>query len=250
MPARSIAVATIQFRSLSIPVRLFTTVSKSKAPDLKLTSMHASCMGRTVQRHVCTVCTAVLEQAETIRCFEHQPGKYRHVTDEDIKELDALTSNIISLDQFVVPASLEPLFVDKCFYVAADYDGEKAFAVFLLTLRNEGLVAVGTYSANKRTAIVTLRAHHDVLLLQQLRPTDETLSWTEVPLPGRPAVSAEDLAAARDLVRQSRTDTVELTRYRDDVPDRAVNLLRSKSASQIVPPVGPMNDDGLVQRAT
>jgi len=59
MPARSIAVATIRFRPLSIPVRLLTTVGESKAPDLKLTS----CMGRTMQRHVCTVCAAVLEQA-------------------------------------------------------------------------------------------------------------------------------------------------------------------------------------------
>jgi len=36
---------------------------------------------------------AVLEQAETIRCFEHVPGKYRWVTEEDIRELDALKSN-------------------------------------------------------------------------------------------------------------------------------------------------------------
>src|SRR5574342_538694 len=213
MPARSIGTATISFGLVSIPTKIYTTNETSN--DIHFNMLHDKDGARLKQQYVCTCCGEVVDRDHTVKGYEHAKGQYVVFTADELKALDAVATQTIALEEFVPASEIDPLLVEKSYYLGPDKGGDRAYALIRDTMVKTGLVGIASYSARGKQYIVALRPYREGLILHQLRYADEVKDWKEVPLPDLPEAKDAEVAMATMLVQQLASQTFSAGKFVD-----------------------------------
>lgn len=245
MPARSIGTATISFGLVSIPTKLYTTNESSG--DIHFNMLHDADGARLKQQYICTKCNEVVDRDHTVKGYEHAKGQYVIFTAEELKALDAVATQTIALEEFVPASAVDPLFVEKSYYLGPDKGGERAYKLIHDAMLETGLVGVASYAARGKQYIVCLRPFHEGLIMHQLRYADEVKPWSEVPLPDLPDLKPAELGLAKQIIQQIAHETFAPEKYKDEVQARMLQLIQQKVEGQeitVVPeaPAGKVID--------
>lgn len=230
MPARSIGTATISFGLVSIPTKLYTTNETSG--DIHFNMLHDADGARLKQQYVCTKCNEVVDREHTVKGYEHAKGQYVVFTAEELKALDAVATQTIALEEFVPAAAVDPLYVEKSYYLGPDKGGERAYKLIRDAMLETGLVGIASYSARGKQYIVCLRPFKEGLILHQLRYAQEVKDWSEVPLPQLPELKPAELGLAKQIIQQIAHDTFSPEKYKDEVQERMMQLINQKIEGQ------------------
>jgi DNA end-binding protein Ku len=226
MGARAIGTATISFGLVSIPVKLYTT--SESGSEIHFNMLHAPCAARLKQQYICTKCGEEVGRDQTVKGYEFAKGQYVVFSNEELKALDAVATNTIALEEFVPESAVDPLFLDKAYYLGPDKGGERAYHLLGEAMINTGLVGIASYSARGKQYVVQVRPYREGLLLQQLRYQDEVKAWSEVPLPDLPEVRDAELQLAKQIIQQISHDTFQPEKYKDEVKVRMTELIDKK----------------------
>jgi DNA end-binding protein Ku len=230
MPARSIGTATISFGLVSIPTKLYTT--NETGADIHFNMLHDADNARLKQQYICTQCNETVDREHTVKGYEHAKGQYVVFTTEELKALDAVATQAIAIEEFVPASAVDPVWVDKSYYLGPDKGGERAYKLIRDAMLETGLVGVASYSARGKAYIVALRPFHDGLIMHQLRYADEVKPWSEVPLPELPELKAAELGLAKQIIQQIAHETFAPEKYKDDVQMRMRELIAKKVEGQ------------------
>jgi len=230
MPARSIGTATISFGLVSIPTKLYTT--NETADDIHFNMLHDKDGARLKQQYICTCCGEVVDREHTVKGYEHAKGQYVVFTADELKALDAVATQTIALEEFVPASEIDPLLVEKSYYLGPDKGGDRAYALIRDTLFKTNLVGIASYSARGKQYIVALRPYREGLILHQLRYAAEVKDWKEVPLPDLPESKETELAMATMLVQQLAAPAFTPGKYKDDVQERMRAMIEKKIEGQ------------------
>jgi DNA end-binding protein Ku len=230
MPARSIGTATISFGLVSIPTKLYTT--NETANDIHFNMLHEADGARLKQQYICTKCNEVVDREHTVKGYEHAKGQYVILSAEELKALDAVATQTIALEEFVPAASLDPLYIEKSYYLGPDKGGERAYKLIRDAMLETGLVGVASYSARGKQYIVELRPFNEGLIMHQLRYAAEVKPWTEVPLPDLPELKPAEINLAKQIIQQIASETWHPEKYKDDVQERMQELIQKKVEGQ------------------
>jgi DNA end-binding protein Ku len=230
MPARSIATATISFGLVSIPTKLYTT--NETGSDIHFNMLHDADNARLKQQYICTQCNEIVDREHTVKGYEHAKGQYVVFTPEEVKALDAVATQAIAIEEFVPATAVDPLWVEKSYYLGPDKGGERAYKLLRDAMLETGLVGVASYSARGKQYIVALRPFNDGLIMHQLRYADEVKPWTEVPLPELPELKPAELGLAKQIIQQIAHETFAPEKYKDDVQERMRELIAQKVEGQ------------------
>jgi DNA end-binding protein Ku len=226
MPARSIDKATISFGLVSIPVKFYT--SNESGSDIHFNLLHDACGSRLKQQYLCTQDGQVVERDHMVKGYEFAKGQYVVLTPEELKALDAVASNSIDLAEFVPASAVDPLWVEKTYYLGPDKGGERAYALIRDAMLHTGLIGIASYAARGKQYVVALRPYQDGLILHQLRYHDEVKEWSEVPLGDLPQIKDAELKLASQIVQQIASETFDAKKYKDDVRERVMELIQGK----------------------
>jgi DNA end-binding protein Ku len=230
MAARSIDKATISFGLVSIPVKFYT--SNESGSGIHFNLLHDACGSRLKQQYLCTQDGELVERDHMVKGYEFAKGQYVVLTPDELKALDAVASNAIDLAEFVPAAAVDPLWVDKTYYLGPDKGGERAYALIRDAMIETGLVGIASYAARGKQYVVALRPYQDGLILHQLRYADEVKDWNEVPLGDLPEVKEAELKLATQIVRQIAHETFDARKYKDEVRERVMALIQGKIEGQ------------------
>jgi DNA end-binding protein Ku len=230
MPARSIGTATISFGLVSIPTKLYTTNETSG--DISFNMLHDADGARLRQQYVCTQCNEIVDREHTVKGYEHTKGQYVVLSGDELKALDAVATQAIALEEFVPGAAVDPLYVEKSYYLGPDKGGERAYKLLHDAMLETGLVGVASYSARGKQYIVELRPFQEGLIMHQLRYAAEVKPWAEVPLPDMPELKPAELGLAKQIIQQIAAETWNPARYKDDVQERMRELIQRKVEGQ------------------
>ncbi|HEU0033648.1 MAG TPA: Ku protein [Kofleriaceae bacterium] len=230
MPARSIGTATISFGLVSIPTKLYTTNESSG--DIHFNMLHDADHSRLKQQYICTKCNEVVDREHTVKGYEHAKGQYVVFTTEELKALDAVATQTIALEEFVPAVAVDPLYVEKSYYLGPDKGGERAYKLIRDAMLDTGLVGVASYSARGKQYIVCLRPFNEGLIMHQLRYADEVKPWSEVPLPDLPELKPAEIGLAKQIIQQIAHETFEPEKYKDEVQARMIDLIQKKVEGQ------------------
>jgi DNA end-binding protein Ku len=230
MPARSIGTATISFGLVSIPTKLYTT--NETAGDIHFNMLHDADGARLKQQYICTKCNEVVDREHTVKGYEHAKGQYVVFTAEELKALDAVATQTIALEEFVPAAAVDPLYVEKSYYLGPDKGGERAYKLIHDAMLETELVGIASYSARGKQYIVCLRPFKEGLILHQLRYAQEVKDWAEVPLPDLPEIKAAEIGLAKQIIQQIAHETFSPDRYKDEVQERMMQLINKKVEGQ------------------
>jgi DNA end-binding protein Ku len=226
MPARSIDTATLSFGLVSIPVKIYSTSEPSHEIHFHL--VHEGCGERLHQQYVCPE-HGVVERRDMIKGYELTKGNFIELTKEELEALEAVASDEISIEEFVPAAAVDPLFVERSYYLGVGKAGGRAYQLFRDALEEADLVAIASYAARGKQYIVELRAYETGLIMHQLRYPDEIKPWSDVPAIARVKTVPAELALARQVIDHLRHETFNPARYKDEVKARVRALIATKA---------------------
>lgn len=230
MPARSIGTATISFGLVSIPTKLYTT--SEAGADIRFNMLHDADGARLRQQYVCTKCDQIVDRDHTVKGYEHARGQYVILSADELKALDAVATQTIALDEFVPASAVDPLYVEKSYYLGPDKGGERAYKLIRDAMLETGLVGIASYSARGKQYIVALRPFQEGLILHQLRYAEEVKPWSEVPLGDLPESKPAEIGLAKQIIQQIAHDTFAPEKYKDEVQERMRELIAKKVEGQ------------------
>jgi DNA end-binding protein Ku len=230
MTARSIGTATISFGLVSIPTKLYTT--NETGGEIHFNMLHDADSARLKQQYICTQCNEIVDREHTVKGYEHAKGQYVVFTPEELKALDAVATQAIAIEEFVPAAAVDPLWVEKSYYLGPDKGGERAYKLIRDAMLDTNLVGIASYSARGKSYIVALRPFNEGLIMHQLRYAEEVKPWTEVPLPELPELKPAELGLAKQIIQQIAHETFAPQKYQDDVTLRMRELIAQKVEGQ------------------
>ncbi len=151
---------------------------------------------------------------------------------DELKALDAVATQAIAIEEFVPASAVDPVWVDKSYYLGPDKGGERAYKLIHDAMLETGLVGIASYSARGKQYIVALRPFNNGLIMHQLRYAEEVKPWAEVPLPELPELRPAELGLAKQIIQQIAHETFAPEKYHDDVQARMRELIAKKVEGQ------------------
>lgn len=225
MSPRAISSATVAFGLVSIPVKLFPSVSPSDA--IRFNTLHAKCGTRVKQQFWCPKDEEVVPRSETIKGYEFAKGQYVTFTPEELKAVEEQSTGSIDITEFVPIETVDPLYYAKSYYVNPDDSAARAYHLLAAALRKTGLVALAKYAARGKQYLVLLRPIPEGIILQQLHYPGEVRPLAEVGIPYA-GVDEGELELAMRLIEQSAQQTFNPEKYTDDVRARVEAMIARK----------------------
>jgi DNA end-binding protein Ku len=238
MPARAIDSATIAFGLVSIPIKIYSTSEPSH--EIHFHMIHEGCGERLKQQYVCPRHGEV-SRSEMGKGFELTKGNFVELSKEELKALEAVSSDELAIREFVPAAAVDPILVERTYYLGPDKGGERAYRLLRDALEQAEIVGIAAYSARGKQYVVMVRPFEDGLAMHQLRYPDEVKPWSEVPVGKLPKAAPAELGLASQIIDQLRHETFDAGDYTDEVKDRVRKLIakKAKGGEIVAPPEAP-----------
>jgi DNA end-binding protein Ku len=224
MAARAISAATISFGLVSIPIKLYTT--SQSGSSISFNMLH-ECGTRLKQQYICPKHEQVVTRDEMVKGYEFAKGQYVVFTEPELKALEAETSRLIEITEFIPAAEVDPLFYERAYYLGPDKGGDKPYKLLSRAMQTTGRCALATYSARGKAYLVLLRPFEDGLVMQQLRYADEVKSFEEIERIDA-TLTDQELQLATQLIEQIAADEFRPGQYEDAVKKRIEELIAQK----------------------
>lgn len=233
--ARSIDSASIVFGLVSIPVKVFSTTEPSH--EIHFHMIHAGCGERLKQEYVCPKHGKV-DRSDIAKGYPVDRSTTIELEPSELKALEAVGNDEISLVEFVPGAAVDPIYIDRTYYLGPDRGAGRAYRLLRDALDDAELVGIARYEARGKAYIVMIRPFETGLAMHQLRYADEVKPWAAVRVDDLAKPTASELDLAHKLVAQLARKTFDPTQFTDDVKRRVEKLLEDKihSGETIVAP--------------
>ncbi len=237
--ARSIASASISFGLVSIPVRIVSTGEPSH--EVHFHMIHTGCGERVKQQYVCPKHGPV-ERADLAKGYEVTKRSMIELSADELDALDAVADETIALAEFVPAAAVDPIFIDRTYYLGPGKGGARPYRLLRDALAAAKLVGIARYAARGKSYVVMVRPFETGLALHQLRYADEIKPWSAAGVDELPAPTASEMTLARQLIGQLEHAKLDMSSYRDEVKDRVRALLatKAKTGETITAPEAPV----------
>ncbi|MCK5489785.1 MAG: Ku protein, partial [Gemmatimonadetes bacterium] len=213
MSARPIASATVSFGLVSVPVKLYSTADNSQKVTFNWINPQTG--SRVRQRYWDAKEERLVERDELVKGYEFSRDQYVLFTPDELKVLEAQSSNEIDIAEFIPFEQVERMYLAKAYFLGPDRGGERAYRLLSAALRETGRAALARYAARGKEYLVLVRPMGDGLILEQLFSSQALRPFEQVPI-GEGEVKDEELALAVQLIEQAASDSFEPEKYEDD----------------------------------
>jgi DNA end-binding protein Ku len=167
---RAIWKGAVSFGLVSVPVKLY---SATESHDISFRQVHAKDGGRIKYQRVCSVDGEEVAYADIAKGYETEDGEMVILDDDDLAQLPANSSREISVEKFVPSDQIDPMMLEKSYYLEPEKSGLKPYALLRDALKESDRMAVVTVSLRTRMTPAVLRVRDDVLVLQTMMWPDE-----------------------------------------------------------------------------
>lgn len=225
---RAIWSGAISFGLITVPVRLYSAVSRKSVRFNQLDQRTGS---RIKRKWVSALDGEEVPNDELVRGYEISSGNYVTVTDEELRSLDPEASRSIDIVEFVDLADVDPVAYDNAYYLEPDELATKAYKVLLMALDKAGKVAVARIVMRQKEYLAMIRPTDDALVLSTLVYADEINPVEGIEGLDKVAeidVSDAEITMAEQLISALEAD-YEPEKYTDGYRERVLELIQKKS---------------------
>jgi DNA end-binding protein Ku len=225
---RAIWSGAISFGLITVPVRLYSAVSRKSVRFNQLDQRTGS---RIKRKWVSALDGEEVPNDELVRGYEISSGNYVTVSDEELRSLDPEASRSIDIVEFVDLADVDPLAYDNVYYLEPDELAAKAYKVLLKALQEAQKVAVARIVMRQKEYIAVIRPTDDAMILSTMVYADEINPTEGIEGLDRIAdieVSAAEIDMAAQLISTLEAE-YEPEKYTDGYRERVLELIQKKS---------------------
>ncbi len=167
---RAIWKGAVSFGLVSVPVKLYAA---TESHDISFRQVHAKDGGRIKYQRVCSIDGEEVAYADIAKGYETDDGQMVVLDDEDLASLPASSSREISVEKFVPSEQIDPMWLEKSYYLEPDKSAVKPYALLREALVETDRVAIVTVSIRTRMTTAVLRVRDDVIVMQTMLWPDE-----------------------------------------------------------------------------
>jgi DNA end-binding protein Ku len=220
----------LRFNLISIPVKGYNATT-SGGGKIGFHLLHASCHSRIKYKKVCPIHGEVSND-EIMSGYEAAKGQYVTVEKEERAALKAEDEKTISIDTFVSPDAIDPIFFSgRSYFLVPDGKvGQKPYVVLHDAMKEESRYAIAQVVFAGRAQVAVVRPCEGVLAMTLLSYESEMKKPGdfEDEVKGG-SVSAEERKLAETLIEASTAREFDLGGYKDDYNTQLAKLVEGKS---------------------
>ena len=239
MAARTIGTATISFGLVSIPVRLFSAANPKSAISFRLLSKEGH---RLKQQYIDPKNDdQVVPRDQMVKGYEFAKDQYVVFTPEELKEMDAASTQAIEIAEFIPEDQVSTVFHAKTYYLGAGKGGDKPYALLCRAMEETGRCALAKYAARGKEYLVMIAPMEGGLVMHQLHYADEIARFDDAEK-SKVEIGEGELALAIQLIEQIAKDSFEPDKFEDEVRQRVEAAIQQKidgHAVTVAAPVSP-----------
>jgi DNA end-binding protein Ku len=225
---KSIWNGTISFGLAHVPIKLY---SATESKTVSFREVHLSDGAPIEHRRICSKEGKEVPYMEVVKGYEVAEGEYVVLEKHETKAAAGARGKVIEIEEFVPGDAIDPIFVDKTYFVGCRDDGE-AYRVFREALEETGRVGIGRFTFHDREYLAAVRSLDGVLALHTLRFHDEVIDAGEldVTIP-RKGPSKREGEMAKQLV-DSLHERFDPTDHEDTYREAVLDLIERKAKGQ------------------
>lgn len=220
---RAIWTGAITFGLVNVPVKVY---SATEDHDIGLHQVHDKDGGRIRYQRRCEVCGKIVDYEHIDKAYDD--GERTVVlTAEDLRSLPAEKSREIDIVEFVPSEQIDPIMLDRSYFLEPSSKSTKAYALLRKTLEETDRTAIVQFALRQKTRLGALRVRGDVLMLQALLWADEVREATFPALDERVRISEKELEMSEALVKSFESD-FDPEKFSDDYQVQLRELIEAK----------------------
>ena len=230
MAARATWKGFLKISLVNIPIKVFPATESSAT--ISFNQLHGECQTRIQQKKWCPHCNREVPNSEIVKGFEFEKGRYVIMSDEDLDKVRPESTRVIDLVQFADSASLDPMYVDRTYYLAPDGGvAADAFAVMRDGMR--GKIGIGKLALYGREYLVAVRPFERGIVMHtlhhaaEMRGIDSVEELSSVPA----SVKPEEMKLARQVI-QTFEQPLNLADYKDEYRAGLQQIIDAKIAGE------------------
>lgn len=221
----------ISFGLISVPIRLFVA---AREQHISFNQIHSVCGTRIRQQIFCPHCERVVERSEIAKGYPVDKDNYVLVTNEELKALEAQSSETMEIMQFVKLPDVDPLYYQTSYFSVAEDPGRKAYSLIHKGMQQLNLGAIAKITLHQREQIVMIRPFEKGLVLHTLYYPDEIRAVAEYDNQTDVTVQKAELDLAEQFMKQL-TAEFHPENFSDEYESRVEQLLESKQGQAAAP---------------
>jgi DNA end-binding protein Ku len=237
MAARATWKGFLKVSLVNIPIKVFPATESSAI--ISFNQLHAECQTRIQQKRWCPTCNREVANTELAKGYEFEKGRYVVVTEEDIDKVRPTSTRVIDLVQFDDAGSLDPMYVDRTYYLAPDGQvAADAFAVMREGMK--GKIGVGKLALYGREYLVAVKPHDKGLVMYtlhhaaEIRGTEGIEELATIPTKVKP----QEVQLAKQVI-STFEKKLDIADYHDEYREGLQRIIDAKVAGEevVAPPV-------------
>jgi DNA end-binding protein Ku len=232
MSARATWKGYLKISLVNIPIKVFPATEPSGS--ISFNQLHAQCQTRIQQKKWCPHCEREVPNTEIVKGFEFEKGRYVVMSEDDLAQVRPESTRVIDLVQFADSASLDPMYVDRTYYLAPDGAiAADAFAVMRDGM--QGKIGIGKLALYGREYLVAVRPFQRGIVMHtlhhaaELRGIDSVDELNAVPEKVKP----EEMKLARQVI-QTFEQPLDLANYKDEYREGLQRIIDAKITGEEV----------------
>ena len=230
MAARPTWKGYIKVSLVTIPVRVYPATESSAT--IAFNQLHAECQTRIQQKKWCSTCEREITSAEVVKGYEFEKGRWVVMDEEDIAKVKTESSKVINLLQFTDADAIDPMYVDKAYYLAPE-GPMAADAYSVMREGMQGKAGIGKVAIHGREYLVAVKPHKQGMVMYTLHHAAEirTIDQIEELREVRGQVNPAEMKLARQVIESIEGD-LNLSDYKDEYQEGLRAIIEAKVAGE------------------
>lgn len=160
----------VSFGLVNVPVKLY---SATEDHDISFRQVHREDGGQIRYKRVCSIDGEEVAYDDIAKGYQTEDGQVVVITDEDLRELPNQSSKEIAVEKFVPSEQVDPLLLDRPYYLEPEKGAGKAYALLRDALEAADRMALVTVAIRSRKNMAVLRVRDGAIVLQTMLWPDE-----------------------------------------------------------------------------
>ena len=221
----------ISFGLISVPIRLYVA---AREHHISFNQLHSVCGTRIRQQLYCPHCERVVERDEIVKGYPVDKENYVQVTNEELRALEAQSSETMEIVQFVKLPDVDPLYFQTSYFSVAEDPGRRAYSLIRKGMEDLNVGAIAKITLHQREQIVMIRPWENGLVLHTLYYPEEIRAVAEFENQPEVSVQKSEVELAEQFMKQL-TAAFHPEKLKDEYQARVEQLIESKQGEAPAP---------------
>jgi len=222
---RALWKGSISLGLVNIPVSLYVS---SKDRIIEFHNLCGECHTPLQYKRWCPKCEKEVAWNDIVKGYKISKDKYVVIDKKELEALQLKSTKAIEILKFIDVGQIDPLFIEKNYYLVPQEGGEKAYYLFRDVLAATGKAAIGKVVLRAKEHLVAIRQYKKGLVMTILHYKDEIIPMEQIEALKKYVVIKEaELKLAKALI-DKLSGEFKIGEYRDEYVKAVENLIKRK----------------------